>query len=114
MEHGPYRWLLQYLHDGWLFSPLCDRVLVNSDLSTLDMSDIYSLVLVQWDRLALGHHFHLNWRHILLWASDHPAVTRLTLVFLQGAVREKITSEVVKVDVIMEILIFISKDQQLT
>lgn len=59
-----------------------ERVLKDSDLSTLDVSDINSLVLIQWNCLAFGYHFNLDRRDILLRASDHPAVTRLTLVFL--------------------------------
>ncbi len=55
----------------------------HSDLSTLDMSDVDAFIFVKGNGLALGHHLHLNGGHILQGASDHPAVTRLTVLLLK-------------------------------
>ena len=58
-----------------------------SYLSSFDVSHIDSLVLIQWEGCALGEDLYLNGRDILNGSPDHPSVTRLTLLFLNGEKR---------------------------
>lgn len=53
-----------------------------TNLSTFHMAYVDALVLVQGEGLALRDHLHLYGGYIFQWASDHPAVPRLPVIFL--------------------------------
>ena len=57
---------------------------VSSHLSSLDVPDVDTLILVEGDGLAFGGHLHLHRRNIFQWSPDHPAVPRQSLSSLHS------------------------------